>query len=206
MPLCNVKFYQFLVCDWSKKVDQSQTPHYADRLSSDNRSHNPSNQSSPLKGCSAILSLTTFCKNNSNQFRLTSQTPTPTRMKHLDLDKKSTKVPDPSLKDIQKKALLSFYERHQHNNNTWRAEKQTAQAQQPVSHSRSILSKNKVALPTRRASSASDYASLKNTRRSSFNTDLNCSENATGECTYLIFLVENFWKKYRQCMDVYLHE
>lgn len=101
-------------------------------------------------------------------------------MKHLDLDKKSTKVPDPSLKDIQKKALLSFYERHQHNN-TWRGEKQTAQAQQPVSHSRSTLSKNKVALPTRRASSASDYASLKNTRRSSFNTDLNSSESAAGE-------------------------
>lgn len=101
-------------------------------------------------------------------------------MKHLDLDKKSTKVPDPNLKDIQKKALLSFYERHQHNNNTWRGEKQTAQAQQPVSQSRSTLSKNKVALPTRRASSASDYASLKNSRRSSFNTDLNSSENAAG--------------------------
>lgn len=42
---------------------------------------------------------------------------------------KRHKVPDPTLKAIQKKALLSFYERHNNPNNksSWRSEPQLAQ-------------------------------------------------------------------------------
>ncbi|KAJ8951917.1 hypothetical protein NQ314_007630 [Rhamnusium bicolor] len=90
---------------------------------------------------------------------------------YLDPDKKH-KIPDPTLKAIQKKALLSFYERH-HNNpnkNTWRSEPQLAQSTQ--------LSvpqpppKVKVQMPSRRASSASDYASGNNSKRNSLSSNL----------------------------------
>ncbi|KAJ8922397.1 hypothetical protein NQ315_004342 [Exocentrus adspersus] len=84
---------------------------------------------------------------------------------YLDPDKRH-KIPDPTLKAIQKKALLSFYERHHSSSKTaWRSEPQLAQSQQ--------LSvpqpppKVKVQLPSRRASSASDYASGNNSKRSS---------------------------------------
>ncbi|XP_050298681.1 protein Shroom [Anthonomus grandis grandis] len=81
---------------------------------------------------------------------------------YLDPNKKH-KVPDPTLKAIQKKALLSFYERHQQNNssnkNTWRSEPQLTQSQQPMTVVPKPPSpKAKVTLPSRRASSASDYA------------------------------------------------
>ncbi|XP_018569832.1 protein Shroom [Anoplophora glabripennis] len=90
---------------------------------------------------------------------------------YLDPDKKH-KVPDPTLKAIQKKALLSFYERH-HNNATktaWRSEPQLAQSQQL-----SIPQpppKLKIQLPSRRASSASDYASGNTSKRSSLASNL----------------------------------
>lgn len=77
---------------------------------------------------------------------------------YLDPEKKH-KVPDPTLKAIQKKALLSFYERH-HNSTTnkttsWHSEPQLAQslsaaAPQPPPRA-------KVQYPSRRASSAADY-------------------------------------------------
>ncbi|XP_049819854.1 protein Shroom isoform X2 [Aethina tumida] len=92
---------------------------------------------------------------------------------YLDPEKKH-KVPDPTLKAIQKKALLSFYERH-HNNpnksNAWRSEPQLAQSQQPLSIPQPPP-KVKVQLPSRRASSASDYASGNNSKRSSLASSL----------------------------------
>lgn len=77
---------------------------------------------------------------------------------YLDPEKKH-KVPDPTLKAIQKKALLSFYERHHSNNktNTWRSEPQLVKSKPalaPVPQS-----PPKLQLPSRRASCASDYAS-----------------------------------------------
>ncbi|KAG5884834.1 hypothetical protein JTB14_029431 [Gonioctena quinquepunctata] len=84
---------------------------------------------------------------------------------YLDPDKKH-KIPDPTLKAIQKKALLSFYERHNANNkSTWRSEPQLAQAPLSVPQP---PPKVKVQMPSRRASSASDYASGNNSKRSSF--------------------------------------
>nr|XP_008199092.1 PREDICTED: protein Shroom isoform X1 [Tribolium castaneum] len=77
---------------------------------------------------------------------------------YLDPEKKH-KVPDPTLKAIQKKALLSFYERHQNpNKNNWRSEPQLIPQPPP---------RVKVQLPSRRASSASDYSSGNNSKRSS---------------------------------------
>lgn len=86
---------------------------------------------------------------------------------YLDPDKKH-KVPDPTLKAIQKKALLSFYERH--NKSSWRSEPhlvntpQLSLVQNPP--------KIKVQMPSRRASSASDYASGSNSKRSSLASNL----------------------------------
>lgn len=82
---------------------------------------------------------------------------------------KKHKVPDPTLKAIQKKALLSFYERH--NKSSWRSEPQLA-----VPHTHLSLAhtppKIKVQMPSRRASSASDYASGSNSKRSSLASSL----------------------------------
>lgn len=86
---------------------------------------------------------------------------------YLDPDKKH-KIPDPTLKAIQKKALLSFYERHHSNskNNSWRSEPQLAQSQ-PNFAVPQPPPRIKVQIPSRRASSASDYASGANSKRSS---------------------------------------
>lgn len=90
---------------------------------------------------------------------------------YLDPDKKH-KIPDPTLKAIQKKALLSFYERHNNNNkNVWRSEPQLnpqTQIAKPQPQP-----KVKLQMPSRRASSASDYASVNSSKRSSLasNTD-----------------------------------
>lgn len=91
---------------------------------------------------------------------------------YLDPDKKH-KVPDPTLKAIQKKALLSFYERHHNNskNSPWRSEPQLAQSNKSLSISQPPP-KVKVQLPSRRASSASDYASGNNSKRSSVASSL----------------------------------
>lgn len=77
---------------------------------------------------------------------------------YLDPEKKH-KVPDPTLKAIQKKALLSFYERH-HNSNTnkttsWHSEPQLAQS---LSAAPQPPPRAKVQYPSRRASSAADYS------------------------------------------------
>lgn len=76
---------------------------------------------------------------------------------YLDPEKKH-KVPDPTLKAIQKKALLSFYERH-HNNNpnktSWHSEPQLAQS---LSAAPQPPPRAKVQYPSRRASSAADYS------------------------------------------------
>ncbi|KAJ3661134.1 hypothetical protein Zmor_005547 [Zophobas morio] len=87
---------------------------------------------------------------------------------YLDPDKKH-KVPDPTLKAIQKKALLSFYERHQNPNksNPWRSEPQLVQPQAPQQAIPQPPPRAKAQLPSRRASSASDYASGNNSKRSS---------------------------------------
>ncbi|KAH1009996.1 hypothetical protein HUJ05_004361 [Dendroctonus ponderosae] len=94
---------------------------------------------------------------------------------YLDPNKKH-KVPDPTLKAIQKKALLSFYERHQQNGSTaknpWRSEPQLADSQQPLSVPQATLPKVRPSLPSRRASSASDYASANNSKRSSLASSL----------------------------------
>ena len=87
-----------------------------------------------------------------------------TRYTYLDPDKRH-RVSDPTLKAIQKKALLSFYERHQSANTrsqAWRSEPQLAQ---PASAARCPRSPPPQPPPrphashsARRASSASDYA------------------------------------------------
>ncbi|KAJ8942187.1 hypothetical protein NQ318_009206 [Aromia moschata] len=90
---------------------------------------------------------------------------------YLDPDKKH-KIPDPTLKAIQKKALLSFYERH-HNNHppasksAWRSEPQLAHSPQQLSAVPPPPPKVKAQMPSRRASSASDYASGNTSKRSS---------------------------------------
>lgn len=94
---------------------------------------------------------------------------------YLDPNKKH-KVPDPTLKAIQKKALLSFYERHQQNGSTaknpWRSEPQLADNQQPLTIPKTSLPKVRPSLPSRRASSASDYASANHSKRSSLASSL----------------------------------
>lgn len=88
---------------------------------------------------------------------------------YLDPDKKH-KVPDPTLKAIQKKALLSFYERH--NKSAWRSEPQLAQPQPQQLSLVHNPPRIKVQMPSRRASSASDYASGNNSKRSSLASSL----------------------------------
>lgn len=86
-----------------------------------------------------------------------------TRYTYLDPDKRH-RVSDPTLKAIQKKALLSFYERHHSattRNQAWRSEPQLAQ---PASAAPCPQSPPPQPPPpprphaARRASSASDYA------------------------------------------------
>ncbi|KAL1517094.1 hypothetical protein ABEB36_000902 [Hypothenemus hampei] len=94
------------------------------------------------------------------------------KFSYLDPNKKQ-KVPDPTLKAIQKKALLSFYERHQQQHNganksSWRSEPHLV----PMNVKKPPSPKLKVALPSRRASSASDYASANNSKRSSLASSL----------------------------------
>ncbi|XP_051175385.1 protein Shroom isoform X2 [Leptopilina boulardi] len=78
------------------------------------------------------------------------------RYTYLDPEKRH-RVSDPTLKAIQKKALLSFYERHHQTSSSWRSEPQLTQESltvpppQPPPRPRPPSS--------RRASSASDYAS-----------------------------------------------
>ncbi|XP_043286569.1 protein Shroom [Venturia canescens] len=82
-----------------------------------------------------------------------------TRYTYLDPDKRH-RVSDPTLKAIQKKALLSFYERHQHQS-SWRSEPQLAQsAIAPTAQSPPPQPPPRPRPPSsRRASSASDYSS-----------------------------------------------
>ncbi|XP_056638941.1 protein Shroom-like isoform X2 [Diorhabda sublineata] len=84
---------------------------------------------------------------------------------------KKHRVPDPTLKAIQKKALLSFYERHNNPNSksSWRSEPQLAQVALTLPPP---PPKIKVQMPSRRASSASDYASGGNSKRSSLASSL----------------------------------
>lgn len=81
------------------------------------------------------------------------------RYTYLDPDKRH-RVSDPTLKAIQKKALLSFYERH-HHQASWRSEPQLAQgAGTPAPQSPPPQPPPRPRPPSsRRASSASDYAS-----------------------------------------------
>ena len=89
-----------------------------------------------------------------------------TRYTYLDPDKRH-RVSDPTLKAIQKKALLSFYERH-HSTVTaraqaWRSEPQLAQpatavAPCPQSPPPQPPPRPRASHSARRASSASDYA------------------------------------------------
>lgn len=79
------------------------------------------------------------------------------RYTYLDPEKRH-RVPDPTLKAIQKKALRSFYERHQA---SWRSEPQlvqTASAPAPQSPPPQPPPRPRLS-SSRRASSASDYAS-----------------------------------------------
>lgn len=79
-----------------------------------------------------------------------------TRYTYLDPDKKH-RVSDPTLKAIQKKALLSFYERHHSSKSSWRSEPQLAQPAGPQAPVLPPRPQNQT--PSRRASCASDYAS-----------------------------------------------
>ncbi|KAK4877633.1 hypothetical protein RN001_010139, partial [Aquatica leii] len=91
---------------------------------------------------------------------------------YLDPDKRH-RIPDPTLKAIQKRALLSFYERHHPNttkNSSWRSEPQLARSQPTLATVPQPPPRVKLQSPSRRASSASDYASGTNSRRSSFSS------------------------------------
>ncbi|KAF5270988.1 hypothetical protein FQR65_LT05338 [Abscondita terminalis] len=91
---------------------------------------------------------------------------------YLDPDKKH-RIPDPTLKAIQKRALLSFYERHHPNtakNNSWCSETQLTRSQPTLASIPQPPPRVKLQSPSRRASSASDYASGANSRRSSFSS------------------------------------
>lgn len=91
---------------------------------------------------------------------------------YLDPEKKH-RIPDPTLKAIQKKALLSFYERHHsspNKNSAWRSEPQLARSQPALIHAPQPPPRVKIQSPSRRASSASDYASGTNSRRSSLSS------------------------------------
>ncbi|XP_071872400.1 shroom isoform X2 [Bombus fervidus] len=79
------------------------------------------------------------------------------RYTYLDPEKRH-RVSDPTLKAIQKKALLSFYERH--HQASWRSEPQLAQGIAPAPQSPPPQPPPRPRPPSsRRASSASDYAS-----------------------------------------------
>ncbi|KZC04893.1 Protein Shroom [Dufourea novaeangliae] len=79
------------------------------------------------------------------------------RYTYLDPEKRH-RVSDPTLKAIQKKALLSFYERH--HQASWRSEPQLAQGTTPAPQSPPPQPPPRPRPPSsRRASSASDYAS-----------------------------------------------
>nr|XP_034176660.1 uncharacterized protein LOC117602571 isoform X1 [Osmia lignaria] len=79
------------------------------------------------------------------------------RYTYLDPEKRH-RVSDPTLKAIQKKALLSFYERH--HQASWRSEPQLAQGAAPAPQSPPPQPPPRPRPPSsRRASSASDYAS-----------------------------------------------
>lgn len=95
---------------------------------------------------------------------------------YLDPDKKH-KIPDPTLKAIQKKALLSFYERHHNNpgkNSVWHSEPQLAQSHPQLTAAPQPPPRIKVQFPSRRASSAADYASANNSKRSSLASTREC--------------------------------
>lgn len=100
------------------------------------------------------------------------------KFSYFDPDKKH-KVPDPTLKAIQKKALLSFYERHQNHKTFWRSEPYLAAQQQLSQAVPQPPPRVKTQLPSRRASSASDYAnaskrsSLASTRESKTTDSIN---------------------------------
>ncbi|KAK0096476.1 hypothetical protein PV326_005394 [Microctonus aethiopoides] len=79
------------------------------------------------------------------------------RYTYLDPDKRH-RVSDPTLKAIQKKALLSFYERH--HQSSWRSEPQLTQDTSPTTQSPPPQPPPRPRpSSSRRASSASDYAS-----------------------------------------------
>ncbi|KYM84509.1 Protein Shroom [Atta colombica] len=82
------------------------------------------------------------------------------RYTYLDPEKRH-RVSDPTLKAIQKKALLSYYERH--HQASWRSEPQLAQGPAPASQSPQSPPPQPPPRPrpssSRRASSASDYVS-----------------------------------------------
>ncbi|XP_018335452.1 protein Shroom [Agrilus planipennis] len=94
---------------------------------------------------------------------------------YLDPNKRH-KVPDPTLKAIQKKALLSFYERHHTSSgstkatNIWRSEPQLAHSQPTLAPVPQPPPRVNLQSPSRRASCASDYASGTNSRRSSLSS------------------------------------
>lgn len=90
---------------------------------------------------------------------------------YLDPEKRH-RIPDPTLKAIQKKALLSFYERHhpRSSSGTWRSEPQLARSQPTLTPAPQPPPRVKLQSASRRASCASDYASGSNSRRSSFST------------------------------------
>ncbi|CAH1159027.1 unnamed protein product [Phyllotreta striolata] len=87
---------------------------------------------------------------------------------------KRHKVPDPTLRAIQKKALLSFYERHNNPSNklSWKSEPQLTQNALTLPQPVAKLKVHKAQAPSRRASSASDYASGVNSKRSSLASSL----------------------------------
>lgn len=78
------------------------------------------------------------------------------RYTYLDPEKRH-RVSDPTLKAIQKKALLSFYERH--HQASWRSEPQLAQGPAPAQSPPPQPPPRPRPSSSRRASSASDYAS-----------------------------------------------
>lgn len=81
------------------------------------------------------------------------------RYTYLDPEKRH-RVSDPTLKAIQKKALLSFYERHHQSSSSWRSEPQLTQGTIPAPQSPPPQPPPRPRPPSsRRASSASDYAS-----------------------------------------------
>lgn len=81
--------------------------------------------------------------------------------------KKQTRISDPALKAKQKKALLSFYERHQQKDSktSWRSEPQLSPAPQQPTQTLAVPQVRPQQPASRRASSASDYASWRDIER-----------------------------------------